>query len=46
MQSLRTLADETWHAHQLLSFYLKGRDRWQMDEYLRKGQEIRAKGLA
>jgi hypothetical protein len=28
----------------LLSFYLKGLDRWHMDKYLRKGQEIRAKG--
>jgi hypothetical protein len=29
----------------MLSFHLKGLDRWQQQEYLRTGQEIRAKGL-
>jgi hypothetical protein len=31
--------------HQLLSFYLKGLSRWQQQEYHRKAQEIRDKGL-
>jgi hypothetical protein len=43
--SLRVLAKELGTSHQLLSFYLKGLNRWRRKEYLRKAQEIRDKGL-
>jgi hypothetical protein len=44
--SLRALAQELGTTHQLLSFYLNGLNDWQRREYLRKSQEIRAKGVA
>jgi hypothetical protein len=37
--SLRVRAQELGTSHELLSFYRKGLDRWQMDEYLRDAQE-------
>src|SRR5882724_4279550 len=43
--SLRALAEELGTSHQLMSFYLKGLDRWQQQEYHRKAQEIRSKGV-
>jgi hypothetical protein len=43
--SLRALAEELGTTHQLLSFYLKGLDGWQQQEYHRKAQQIRDKGL-
>jgi hypothetical protein len=43
--SLRALAQELGTTHQLLSFYLKGLSKWQQQEYHRKAQEIRDKGL-
>jgi hypothetical protein len=39
--SLRALAAEIGTSHQLLSFYLKRLDKWQMKEYRRKAEEIR-----
>ncbi len=41
-QSLRALAAEIGTSHQLLSFYLRWWDHWQMKEYRRKAREIRA----
>jgi hypothetical protein len=38
--SLRALAAEMGTSHQLLSFYLRRWDKWQMKEYQRKSQEI------
>lgn len=38
--SLRTLAAELGTSHQLLSSYLRGWDKWQMKECLRKAREI------
>jgi hypothetical protein len=43
--SLRALAKELGTSHQILSFYLKGLNRWQRKEYHRKAAEIRSKGL-
>jgi len=43
--SLRALAEELGTSHQLLSFYLRGLSKWQQQEYHRKAQEIRDKGL-
>jgi len=43
--SLRALAEELSTSHQLLSFYLNGLNRWQREEYHRRAQEIRSKGL-
>ena len=43
--SLRALAKELGTKHQILSFYLKGLNRWQREEYHRKAAEIRSKGL-
>jgi hypothetical protein len=43
--SLRALAKELGTTHQLLSFHLKGLSKWQQQEYHRKAQEIRDKGL-
>jgi hypothetical protein len=40
--SLRALAEELGTNHQLLSFYLKGLNKWQREEYHRKAKEIRA----
>jgi hypothetical protein len=41
--SLRALAAELGVSHQLLSFYLKRLNRWQVGEYKRKENEIRAR---
>ena len=43
--SLRALAKELGTSHQLLSFYLKGLNKWRRKEYLRRAQVIRDKGL-
>jgi hypothetical protein len=43
--SLRALATELGTSHQMLSFHLKGLDRWQQQEYHRKAREIRDRGL-
>lgn len=44
--SLRTLAAELGTSHQLLSFYLRRWDKWQIKESLRKAQETRDHGKA
>lgn len=44
--SLRALAAELGTSHQLLCFYLRGWDKWQMKEYRRKAQEIRDRAKA
>jgi len=44
--SLRALAAEIGTSHQLLSFYLRQWDKWQMKEYKRKSQEICARAEA
>jgi hypothetical protein len=41
--SLRALAVEIGTSHQLLSFYLRGLNRWQAWEYRRKANDIRAR---
>jgi hypothetical protein len=43
--SLTALAKQLGTSRQLLSFYLKGLGKWQQQEYHRKAQEIRDKGL-
>ena len=43
--SLPALAKELGTSRQLLSFYLKGLSKWQREEYQRRAQEIRNKGL-
>jgi hypothetical protein len=40
---LRALARELGTSHQLLTFYLKGLDKWQGEEYRRQAREIRAR---
>ena len=44
--SLRALAIELGTSHQLLSFYLRGLDEWQMKEYRRRAKETRARAEA
>jgi len=41
--TLRALARELGTSHQLLRFYLKGLDKWQVEEYRRQAREIRAR---
>jgi hypothetical protein len=40
---LRALARELGTSHQLLTFYLKGLEKWQIEEYRRQAREIRAR---
>jgi hypothetical protein len=40
---LRALARELGTSHQLLAFYLKGLEKWQGEECLRRAKEIRAR---
>jgi hypothetical protein len=44
--SLRALASEIGASHQLLSFYFRRLDDWQMKEYEKKAQEIRSRVIA
>jgi hypothetical protein len=44
--SLRALATEIGTSHQLLSFHLRGLDKWQMKDYQRKAREITARASA
>jgi hypothetical protein len=44
--SLRVLACELGTSHQLLSFYLKSLEKWQIKEYWRQAREIRARANA
>ncbi|MBZ5701018.1 MAG: hypothetical protein LAN84_04155 [Acidobacteriia bacterium] len=44
--SLRALATEIGTSHQLLSFYLRGLDKWQMNESKRRSWEIRERAEA
>ena len=39
--SLRALASELGTSHQLLSFYLRGLDKWQTEEYMRRANAFR-----
>jgi hypothetical protein len=43
--SLRSLACELGTSHQLLTFYLKGLEKWQAEEYWRQAREIRARAI-
>lgn len=44
--SLRALASELGTSHQLLTFYLKGLDKWQTAEYQRRAKAIRDRARA
>lgn len=44
--SLRALARELGTSHQLLTFYLKGLEKWKATEYFRRAREIRARANA
>jgi hypothetical protein len=44
--SLRALAVELGTSHQLLSFYLRGLDQWQKEEYQRRAKAIRDRAEA
>ncbi len=44
--SLRSLAAELGTSHQLLSFYLRRLDKWQMQQYRRRAEQIRERAAA
>lgn len=44
--SLRDVARELGTSHQLLSFYLKRLDKWQMDQYRHRAEQIRERATA